>query len=163
MNIPEITVEGVTYSNVPVDGLSLLGLSKEKIDEIVLEQTKADKIVELSQLHSDALRKMTGDPTLEENLTWTPKELAAKAIISGIASDSERSLIACEAEITGDDPLRLAKYVVGKKEFNYPIIGKLSGLRRKAKSGVEKAKTLDEVDRACTEFCDSVASLKSSI
>lgn len=111
--------------------------------EMVLENALA----QVNQTHADILSLLTGSPSMEEVGTWTAKELAARAYISGDAIASQIELIETEAGIAQTDPSQLCQVIIGKADQFRKIVGIAGGLRKATKDALNLCGTAEEIDQ----------------
>ncbi|MEM6834875.1 MAG: hypothetical protein AAF562_14780, partial [Pseudomonadota bacterium] len=71
-----------------------------------------------------------GTPEAEQ-LAFSPKAEAARAVQAATATTEQESMIASEAAVTGETLADLAALIVSKAEIYEAAIGPVSGLRRK--------------------------------
>lgn len=106
---------------------------------------------------------VTGPVPFDERVSWTAKEAAARAYISGSADVAHVSMIEGEASVTGEDPAGLAAIIIAKADAFRGIVAKVAGLRRKtmaAIDAVEKPSDYETVlDSARAEAANLAAGL----
>lgn len=105
-----------------------------------------------------AAEAMTGRVPLVEKLSWTAKEEAGRAVLAGTAEPAQRSLIDGEAQITGEDPARLAQRIVANADAWRGAVALLAGLRRRAMAALAETRTPDEVARVIADIAATLAS-----
>lgn len=98
-----------------------------------------DAVARIDWEHSRFLRELTGNATTEERDTWKTKEEAARAYITGNATDGQTAMIELEAQGDGTDPAVLAQLIVAKAERFQNLIGIAAGLKSKAKAAIKQA------------------------
>lgn len=122
-------------------------------------QTFAAATALIARLHADFLREATGDATPEERDTWRTKEEAARACLSGTATEGQRAMIEREAGGDGTDPDALARTIVAKADACRRLVGIAGAIRAGAKaeiariardslSGADPSAALDAATRA---------------
>lgn len=103
---------------------------------------------EIDTLHAQFL---SGHWTPEEQITWSTKEAAAKAILAGSASSDQKYMIETEANGRGITPAKLAK-VITEKVANYrAIIGMGGKIRSQARVSIAAAETQPDLDTAVAD------------
>ena len=137
----EITLPGIT---VPEDSFS------EEPDLRTLEEVKAEAIERVTISHSDFLRELTGDATLEERDTWQSKALAAEAILNGTDSPAQLDMITTEAELTGETVNELVQTILQKHQVYSKLIGLAAGMKRKTQSQISEASDISEIEKILT-------------
>lgn len=100
---------------------------------------RAAAMVRINTEHAKFLRHLTGDATVEERDTWKTKELAARALIAGDASDGQMAMLSHEAAGAGVEPVTLAQVIIAKAEGFQALIGMAAGLKAKAKTAIYQA------------------------
>lgn len=82
---------------------------------------------------------------------WPAKEAAARRQLTGEMTLTDERLLASEAEITGEEIADLAQAIIAKADFYRIVVGKVSGLRRRARSAILTAKTQAAIEAALTQ------------
>lgn len=117
-----------------------------------LEFEKQGAVQRIHELHAGILDSATGGATVQERDTWAPKEAAARAYVAGSPSPSDTLMIETEANLSSQNPLALANYIVYKADQFKILVGETAGLRAKALAAIQACQTVEEVDRTISEI-----------
>jgi len=92
-------------------------------------------------------QRLTGDVPLTEMLAWSPKEAVARAWLADPKA-AVPDLLAGEALVTGEDIAALSTRVVASAGAWRATQAMLTGLRRRADTALDAARTPEDVARA---------------
>jgi hypothetical protein len=106
---------------------------------------------------AQALRAFTRGVPPPEVASWPAKAEAARTMLKDRRGVS--SLIAAEAEITGDDPKELAKRIVVKADAYEGIIARLTGVRRLTVAEIEAADCPEAVEAVVSNLLPDLTKL----
>lgn len=128
-------------------------------EQAALEQARdAARAVLLRSLEGRAV-SLTGPVSLAEQISWSAKESAARALLAGEASAEQEGFLGQEAEITGETVADLALLILRKAERYRQAVAGLSGLRRKYALRVQEAGDRDAVAAALSGLAADLAAL----
>lgn len=104
--------------NVPASWqvLEELGLPKDHIEDLMLEQTKESARREVQNLAGTARAKLTGRADRYKLLGWSEKSVRAHRVVDGKGTDRDIAILKVEAEARdrGEKPEQLAQKQVDK-------------------------------------------------
>lgn len=76
---------------------------------------------------------------IEEMLSWSVKEAAARAVLADHASPAQQQLIGAEAAMTGESLADLCALILAKAGAYHAAVGTIAGLRRAVEAGLAAA------------------------
>jgi len=118
------------------------------------EKGKASRRVH--QLHGEVLEALTGGASIPERDTWPIKETAARAVLSGTASEGDLMMLGIEAQLAGTDVPTLAATVVAKSDAFKTLVGKAAGLRAKGLANIAACTSVAYVEATLQFIEDQV-------
>jgi hypothetical protein len=125
--------------------------------DAALAQARADAETTLLARIEAAAEALTGRVPLVEKLSWTAKEEAGRAALAGTADQAQRSLIDGEAQITGEDPARLAQRIVANADAWRGAVALLAGLRRRAMAALAETRDPGDVAKVMADIAATLA------
>lgn len=128
-----------------------------------LKAARADALASMVRDVDIAARSLSGDVPETERLSWTSKEVAARAMVAGIASQSDCRMLQLEASSSGQDVLDLAHKIIKNADAYRDFIATATGSRRAAAAKINTAETIDEIGAAFDEFALSINSMAHDI
>ena len=117
----------------------------DEVPAVMLEAVKFDALKGIDVQHAAIMRRLTGDATIEERDTWQSKELAARALLDGSATDAQVEMLAIEAQYIGSSPQELATVIVAKSDLFKKLTGLAAGVRGKSRAAIKAAIDFDAV------------------
>ena len=108
------------------------------------EQGKEAALSALADFLDSATSILTDGVPLAEQLSWAPKEAAARRYLSQSHTQEDEELLSEESAETGEGLDQLSQRILLKATANRRATGKLAGLRRKAESDISSAASRDE-------------------
>ncbi|MGB0661336.1 MAG: hypothetical protein ACPGNV_14320 [Mangrovicoccus sp.] len=136
----------------------------EEPDLRSIEEIVGDALALVDQRHAECIRLLTDNATIEERDTWKMKEEAARAVISGTATEGQQAMIALEADGAGLAPENLAQVIVQKAESYQKLIGMTAGLRAKARNAIKSLQgSASEKEQLNIALADLLAGVDSEV
>lgn len=119
---------------------------------MTLEETKTQALVTLHTIHSATLLAATGGASPEERDTWSTKEIAARAFMSGSQTTAQQEMLEAECYFSGSDPLTLCNVILAKGAQFQKLVGTLAGIRSKFSDQVNACSNVGDVDTTVAEY-----------
>lgn len=122
-----------------------------------LAEAKKAGFARVVEMIDRAAVDVTGPVPVSEMLSWSAKEQAARAFVSGASSAEDEALLDGEAEITGETSTALAARIVARADINRAAVARFAGLRRNAATAIGDALTPAEVGVALDALAAALA------
>lgn len=114
-------------------------MTAESRGEHALALARAAARLEIAQHMSELMEQITGAVPLFEMLSWGTKALAARAVLSGFASEADRMTIETEAAVMGEAAQTLAARIVARADEYQNTIARMTGERRRIDAAISAA------------------------
>ena len=144
MELYDITIDGVTYFSVNDEFVR--NKYPDRADEIILQSAKDKASEEVNQTHASTLRIATGNATIEERDTWSPKSGAAHAHTSGTATESQTAMLSVEAELSGRTIEELVSVIIERSSAYLLLVGQIAGVRSNLLLSISNATSVEDVE-----------------
>jgi len=143
------------YINVIVSGVrtpATLEWVTEKFGKdapaVILEAHVHAALNSVDTQHAALMRTLTGGVTVEERDTWQMKELAARALTDGSATEAQINMLEVEASYLDVSATALTAKIIAKADLFKKLTGLAGGVRGKARAAIKNAKDLKGLSSA---------------
>lgn len=106
---------------------------------------------------------ITGSIPIDEKLSWSIKENAARSYVAGAADTQQAFIIDSEASITGEVPTALAETIIAKADKFKAVSAFISGLRRKTITEIDNAANASDYETILKNANDEAIRLAQSL
>lgn len=132
----------------PLDTTAIMSAWPKEGATLILNAARGEALAAVDEQHAKFMRDLTGGASIEERDTWQAKELAARALVEGIAEPAETEMLTIEAGYLEIEPAQLAATIIGKADLFKKLTGLAAGVRGKARAAIQAATTPAELQAA---------------
>ena len=120
-------------------------LAGEGVWWVDIDRSRINAMSEVDHVHACQLRQLTGNATIEERDTWSPKANAARALLAGTANKSQAEMMWLEAGQRGSSAEKVGDTMLARASAFDRLIGVASAIRVKARAALMAAETLEDM------------------
>jgi hypothetical protein len=113
-----------------------------------LEAAKSGAMRDLVAWVDATTLEITGPVPEAEKLSWTKKETAARAVLAGVADESQAAMIAIEASVIHLSSEVVSKGIIANADGYTQAISLLTGIRQNARRSIIAAKSVGDTEAA---------------